>query len=163
MLTDRLTVELGRALRRARVERGLTLRGVEDASRGAFKATSVAGYERGERKITVERFFRLARFYGRDPGALLSRAIEAAQRRSPEVVVDLSRLMVVLPDLEEPERRVIEGYVAELRAEAGASARAIRFDPDHLERLAREAGRAPEELLDRLRPALAPADRPPPR
>src|SRR5574342_63003 len=50
-----LALEIGRALRRTRLALGLTLRDVAALSSGRFKATSVAGYERGERNITLER------------------------------------------------------------------------------------------------------------
>ena len=49
--------EVGRALRRARLARGLTLRQVGERSLGAFKPTAVAGYERGERAISLKRFY----------------------------------------------------------------------------------------------------------
>ena len=51
---------MGRALRRARSGRGLTLRDVGMRSAGKFTPTAVAGYERGERKISLQRFCELA-------------------------------------------------------------------------------------------------------
>jgi transcriptional regulator with XRE-family HTH domain len=60
---ERLAQEIGKALRRARESRGLTLRDLVDVSGGRFKATSVAGYERGERNISVERFISLCEVY----------------------------------------------------------------------------------------------------
>ena len=49
---DELLVETGRALRDARLARGLTLRDVGTRSNGLFKPTAVAGYERAERAIS---------------------------------------------------------------------------------------------------------------
>ncbi|MDQ2964665.1 MAG: helix-turn-helix domain-containing protein, partial [Chloroflexota bacterium] len=54
---------MGRALRRARQTRGLTLRDVGIRSGGIFTPTAVAGYERGERAISLRRFCDLATFY----------------------------------------------------------------------------------------------------
>ena len=45
--------EVGHALRRARLARGLTLRQVGERSLGTFKPTAVAGYERAERTISL--------------------------------------------------------------------------------------------------------------
>src|SRR4029450_4234306 len=68
---DPLALEIGRALRRARRARGLTLRELTRQSAGRFKATSVAGYERGERTISVERFCELCVLYGVAPQVVL--------------------------------------------------------------------------------------------
>jgi transcriptional regulator with XRE-family HTH domain len=76
---DRIGREIGRTLRWARRSRGLSLRAVERVSGGRFKPSSIAGYERGERKITVERFCELARFYGFPPERLLGDVVERAQ------------------------------------------------------------------------------------
>ena len=73
--------EVGRALRRARLARGLTLRQVGERSLGAFKPTAVAGYERAERTISLERFYALCLFYGVAPTQLLAE-VEAVARRS---------------------------------------------------------------------------------
>jgi transcriptional regulator with XRE-family HTH domain len=66
----------GRALRRARHARGLTLRDVGIGSGGTFSPTAVAGYERGERSITLQRFCELATFYGVAPEVLLAEALQ---------------------------------------------------------------------------------------
>lgn len=56
--------ELGRRLRAARNAAGLSLQGVEDASRGEWKAVVVGSYERGDRSTTIGRLIRLCEFYG---------------------------------------------------------------------------------------------------
>jgi len=161
---ERLTMDLGRALRRSRLRRGLTLRQLEEASEGRLKPTSVAGYERGERKITVERFCRLVSFYGDDPGRLLTEVLADASRvESGGALLDLTRLVIVLPDLEEEERRLVSGFVARIRERGEAPTDALRLDRQDLERLAAEAGRTPEELLALLRPALGEERPEPPR
>jgi transcriptional regulator with XRE-family HTH domain len=82
--------EVGHALRRTRLARGLTLRQVGERSLGAFKPTALAGYERAERSISLERFCALCAFYGLAPTQLLAE-IEEALGGSPELTVDLTR------------------------------------------------------------------------
>lgn len=82
----------GRVLRHARKARGLTLRDVGLRSGGTFSPTAVAGYERGERGITLERFCLLADFYGILPDRLLA-----------EIVGDADDVIVDLASLEEPQ------------------------------------------------------------
>jgi transcriptional regulator with XRE-family HTH domain len=77
----------GQALRRARISEGLTLRDVGERSNGAFKPTAVAGYERGERNISLQRFCELALFYGIEPERLLAKALHPVDRG---LVVDLT-------------------------------------------------------------------------
>ncbi len=81
--------DAGRALRRARLARDLTLRQVGERSGGAFKPTAVACYERAERSISLERFCELCEFYGVAPAQLLAEIMEAARR--PSLIVDLTR------------------------------------------------------------------------
>jgi transcriptional regulator with XRE-family HTH domain len=80
-------VEAGRALRDARLANGLTLRQVGERSGGGFKPTAVAGYERAERSISLQRFCDLARFYGVEPGALLAEVL--GELEAPKVIFDL--------------------------------------------------------------------------
>src|SRR5918993_495715 len=81
----------GRALRRARAARRLTLRQVASVTGGEFKATSVAGYERGERTISVERFCQLCAVYLASPPAVLAEIVDAVTGAT-EMVIDLNRL-----------------------------------------------------------------------
>jgi transcriptional regulator with XRE-family HTH domain len=74
-----IAVAVGRALRRARTARGLTLREVGRRSGGGFTPTAVAGYERGERNISLRRFCELAIFYGDEPIHLLAEALHAEE------------------------------------------------------------------------------------
>jgi len=79
--------DAGRVLRRTRTARGLTLRDVGIRSDGRFTATTVAGYERAERKISLERFCELAVFYGVEPERLLAEALHSDDH---ELIVDLT-------------------------------------------------------------------------
>lgn len=78
-------------MRRAREDAGLSLKDVERRTDGRFKPSTIAGYERGERAITVSRFVALAAAYGAHPGAVL----EAAVARSAG---HWDRLVVISPD-----------------------------------------------------------------
>jgi transcriptional regulator with XRE-family HTH domain len=140
--------EIGRALRRARDGRGLTLRQVASLTGGEFKATSVAGYERGERTISVERFCQLCIVYQASPSAVLA-DIVGAVTGTTELVIDLNRLEA----LGEPERERIEGFVKRVldrRREPRAKTMVIR--ESDLEVLASEAGTTREDLAERLQP-----------
>jgi transcriptional regulator with XRE-family HTH domain len=86
-----MALEIGRALRRARLARGMTLKQLSVASAGRFKPTSVAGYERGERSISVVRFCELCRLVGVPPDRLLGEILRAA-RADPDLVIDLTHL-----------------------------------------------------------------------
>ena len=55
---------LGARLRAIRTQQGLSLQGVEELSRGRWKAVVVGSYERGDRSVTVEKLAGLAQFYG---------------------------------------------------------------------------------------------------
>ena len=55
---------LGARLRAIRTQQGLSLHGVEEKSKGRWKAVVVGSYERGDRAVTVQRLAELADFYG---------------------------------------------------------------------------------------------------
>lgn len=88
---------LGARLRSVRVQQGLSLAQVEDASDGRWKAVVVGAYERGDRSVTIGRLADLARFYRvplvhllpDGPGVLDDPAVHD----TPDgVVLDLTRL-----------------------------------------------------------------------
>ena len=55
---------LGERLRNIRVQKGMSLQDVQQASKGKWKAAVVGAYERGDRNVTVARLSELANFYG---------------------------------------------------------------------------------------------------
>jgi len=63
MITD-YGKRLGARLREVRAGQNLTLRGVEELSRGRFTAANLGAYERGDRAISVQGLAELAQFYG---------------------------------------------------------------------------------------------------
>ena len=89
---------IGHSLRDARLARGFTLKQVGEQSGGDFKPSAVAGYERAERTISLERFCELCGFYGMEPALLLAEIVETVGGRRPEVIVDLSRLEGLVPE-----------------------------------------------------------------
>ncbi|HET7483707.1 MAG TPA: transcriptional regulator [Actinomycetota bacterium] len=55
---------LGERLRNIRIQKGMSLQDVQQASKGKWKAAVVGAYERGDRNVTVARLSELAGFYG---------------------------------------------------------------------------------------------------
>lgn len=84
---DAFDRHLGTVLRRVRTDRGLSLSRVAKLSQGDFTATTVAGYERGERSISSRRLVALARVYRTSPDRLLAEATRRASDRSSTVLI----------------------------------------------------------------------------
>src|ERR1700709_1046861 len=109
---------LGGRLRAIRTQQGLSLHGVEEKSRGRWKAVVVGSYERGDRAVTVQRLAELAQFYG-VPGAELlpgpSPPTTSARDVSPRIVIDLERLSAVPNDRSGPLVR----YAATIQSQRG--------------------------------------------
>lgn len=138
--------EVGTALRRARRARGLTLRAVSTLSDGRYKPTSIAGYERGERSISLERFCDLCRLYDADPSTLLTEILEIAGG-APEPGLDLERLEA----LGSSEAALVAGFVREIRTlRRGRPSDAIVLRAGDVEVLATAAGKRPEDLIEIL-------------
>ena len=141
-----LSRDIGRALRNVRIARGLTLRSASRLSEGRFKPSSIAGYERGERAITVQRFCDLARVYEVDPARLLAGILSEARGES-KVEVDLTALR----RLDLPEAETVRDFADRVRSVRGASgAEVVTLRDADLEVIARASGRERDELLDLL-------------
>lgn len=87
-------------MRQVRTGRSLSLRQVTVRSGGRFKPSSVASYERGERQISLERFFSLAEVYDVAPERIvaaiayrLERQKEGDRPAAKEPVVDIRDLV----------------------------------------------------------------------
>src|ERR1700722_3989375 len=107
---------LGARLRAIRTQQGLSLHGVEEKSRGRWKAVVVGSYERGDRSVTVQKLAELAEFYGVPVSELLpGDSTPAPLAPSPKLVIDLE-LMAQLPkDTAGPLAR----YVAAIQSQRG--------------------------------------------
>jgi transcriptional regulator with XRE-family HTH domain len=150
-----IALEVGRALRRARAARGLTLRDLAPLSGGRFKATSVAGYERGERSISLERFCGLCDLYGVTPEGLLAKILRAVEGRA-ESLIDLTALEA----LGTSEAALISGFIDRIRSLRGTpEGNTVALRVDDLQVLATAAGKRPDELLEILAPAKPPGGR----
>jgi hypothetical protein len=79
---------LGSVLRLVRESRVLSLRQVTVRSRGAFKPSSIASYERAERRLTVDRLFALAELYRVPPEQIIA---EVSRRLREEADLDSER------------------------------------------------------------------------
>ena len=140
--------EVGRALRRARLQRGMTLNDLADASADRFRPTSVAGYERGERKITLVRFCELCRLLDVRPERVLGEILRSVEgRAAPEI--DLSSIEGARTE----ESDLISGFVRQVLAQRGErGTERITIRAGDVEVLASAAGRRPDELMDVQRP-----------
>jgi len=99
-------VVVGERLRDARRRLGWSLADVEEASGGAFRASAVGAYERGERAVSAIRLAGLARLYGVSAAVLLDDLPDG------DAVIDLTVL-----ESEEPARAaVVDRAVAVIRA-----------------------------------------------
>ncbi len=144
-----LSREIGRALRHVRRARGMTLRSASRFSRGRFKPSSIAGYERGERAITVQRFCDLAEVYGVEPARLLDGILTDA-KGEPRIELDLT----ALDRLELPEAAALRTFAEQVKAVRGADGNDVLvLRHADLEVIARASGRDSTELLDLLSPA----------
>lgn len=107
---------VGERLRAIRLQKGLSLHDVEQASTKEFKASVLGAYERGERSISVPRLQRLAIFYGVPVDQLLPRISDGEIVLDGPVVaapsgqgmrIDLQRLR----EIHAPEGEVITRYL----------------------------------------------------
>jgi hypothetical protein len=126
------------------------LREVGARSAGTFKPTSVAGYERGERAISLQRFCELSEFYGAQPDRLLAEVLRR-HRGEADVVVDLP----ALERLEGREAKTVAAFVEEVRALRGDTASDVRLRIGDLQVLSTGLGRREVDLLGSIRSSLA--------
>jgi transcriptional regulator with XRE-family HTH domain len=148
-MTD-LATALGIVLREARRSRRLTLRDVQEASGGGFRVSTLAGYERAERMLTLERFCELAALYGLAPEELLTRVLDERSRGSRRsVVIDLFRLEQVQGEPGE----ILARFVHDVRTRRGdLRSNVISLRTGDLEALALGSGHRPADFLRDLGP-----------
>ena len=115
-MTATYAQRVGERLRAIRLQKGLSLHDVEEASSKEFKASVLGAYERGERSISVPRLQRLAIFYGVPVDQLLPRLGEG------EIILDQSPIATVtgegvridlmrLKETAAPETEVLSRYL----------------------------------------------------
>jgi transcriptional regulator with XRE-family HTH domain len=107
---------VGQVLRKARLDRGLTLDDVWLRSAGRFKPSSVGGYERGERSISLDRFCLLAAFYAIPADRMLAQVLEQVNPEGREqLVIDLNELS----QLQSSDAGWVSEYIKDVLTERG--------------------------------------------
>ncbi len=139
---------LGTRLRSIRQQQGLSLHGVEEKSRGRWKAVVVGSYERGDRAVTVQRLAELADFYSVPVSELLPDGAPAATVEAPpRLVLDLERLGLVPAEKAGPLAR----YAAAIQAQRGDyNGRILSIRQDDLRTLGVIYDEPPSQLTEQL-------------
>src|SRR5437868_6865219 len=140
---------LGQRLRAIRMQQGLSLHGVEEKSKGRWKAVVVGSYERGDRAVTVQRLAELADFYSVPIGELLPDATQtaAATEPPPRLVLDLEKLQVIPADQSAPLAR----YTATIQSQRGDyNGRVLSIRQEDLLSLAVIYDETPSQLTEQL-------------
>ncbi len=122
----------------------MTLRDVGTRSNGLFKPTAVAGYERAERGISLERFCELAELYGMGPSVSSCRSC-GAWPEGPDPSIDRAKV----PELPVEEADVVGDFIQKVRDLRGDSDdEVITVRIQDLEVLATVSGHQLGEFLD---------------
>src|SRR5918992_4173578 len=141
---------LGERLRNIRVQKGMSLQDVQEASSGKWKAAVVGAYERGDRNVTIARFAELAEFYGVPISELLPEEDEsagAAQSGPTRVMLDLEQL----DRLPEQQRAPLTRFATAIQVQRGDfNGRVLTIRQDDLMALAILYHTNSEELSRRL-------------
>jgi transcriptional regulator with XRE-family HTH domain len=141
---------LGSRLRAIRTQQGLSLHGVEEKSRGRWKAVVVGSYERGDRAVTVQRLHELADFYGVPVSELLPEGevgSPAAGEPPARLIIDLERLTAVPA----PQAAPLARYAATIQSQRGDyNGRVLSIRQEDLRSLAVIYDASPSVLTERL-------------
>jgi transcriptional regulator with XRE-family HTH domain len=140
---------LGARLRAIRTQQGLSLHGVEEKSRGRWKAVVVGSYERGDRAVTVQRLSELADFYGVPVSELLPEgsALVPSAEPVPRLVIDLEQLSSVPAQQSAPLAR----YAATIQSQRGDyNGRVLSIRQEDLRSLAVIYDASPSQLTEQL-------------
>jgi transcriptional regulator with XRE-family HTH domain len=140
---------LGARLRAIRTQQGLSLHGVEEKSRGRWKAVVIGSYERGDRAVTVQRLAELAEFYGVPIHELLPEGVAPGSpvEASPKIIIDLEQLSHVPTEQSAPLAR----YAATIQSQRGDyNGRVLSIRHEDLRSLAVIYDASPGALTDQL-------------
>jgi len=140
---------LGSRLRAIRTQQGLSLHGVEEKSRGRWKAVVVGSYERGDRAVTVQRLAELAEFYGVPIHELLPQGVSPGTpvESAAKLVIDLEQLSHVPVEQSAPLAR----YAATIQSQRGDyNGRVLSIRHEDLRSLAVIYDASPGQLTEQL-------------
>ena len=139
---------LGTRLRSIRQQQGLSLHGVEQKSKGRWKAVVVGSYERGDRAVTVQRLAELAAFYGVPVAELLPGGSPGgAVEPPPKLVIDLEALQHAPTDKAGPLLR----YAAAIQSQRGDyNGKVLSIRQEDLRTLAVIYDKSPSILTEEL-------------
>jgi transcriptional regulator with XRE-family HTH domain len=159
---DEYASEVGARLRRTRNQQGLTLQDVDERSGGRFKAAIVGAYERGDRKLSIDRLIALAGFYAVPITELLPSTL-VPEPRPPidgpvgRTVLDVRRVRELSPDVS----GLLQRYVSRIQQQRGEFSATMALRADDLLALATMYDTTVPELVrrwTRLGIAVSPAD-----
>jgi hypothetical protein len=140
---------LGAAIRRARLERDMTLGEVAARTEGALRPSSIGSHERAERALSVHQLVVIARALGEAPEALLAEALTVTEPARGPVTVDLN----LLPD-DDVGRRVA-AFAHAVRSRRGDYlSRIITFRAGDVAAIASSAGVSAASVLRSVTPAI---------
>lgn len=153
-MNSEYAARVGERLRGIRLQKGLSLHDVEEASQKEFKASVLGAYERGERSISVPRLQRLALFYG----VPVDRLLPDQDGQGPVAdtgTIDLTGSLRIdltkLPELEAPEGPVLGRYVNMIQMARGDfNGRILTMRADDVRTLAAVFSTSPEGFTARL-------------
>jgi transcriptional regulator with XRE-family HTH domain len=141
---------VGERLRRIRIQKGMSLQDVQQASEGRWKAAVVGAYERGDRNVTIARLSELAGFYAVPMSEILpddgmgTRTTGDTRRR---VVLNLESLERV----PEPDRDPLSRFTTAIQMQRGDyNGRVLTIREDDLMALALLYQTTADELSRRL-------------
>lgn len=115
-MSDDYERQVGARLRAVRQQRGMTLRDVEEASDGRWKAVVVGSYERADRSVSLPRLHELAAFYGIDVNDLLPGGRTEQVDPAAPLVLDLTAVRAASAD---SSLWPLVRFVADVRARRG--------------------------------------------
>ena len=144
---------VGERLRSIRLQKGLSLHDVEEASTKEFKASVLGAYERGERSISVPRLQRLAQFYAVPVDRLLPQpeseviTLEPTRDGDRGIRIDLTKL----DSVQAPEASVLGRYVNMIQMARGDfNGKILTVRADDVRALAAVLDTTPDVLSTRL-------------
>lgn len=144
---------VGERLRSIRLQKGLSLHDVEEASAKEFKASVLGAYERGERSISVPRLQRLAQFYGVPVDRLLPQQDMTINLDAPREKNDLGVCidLTALRSSNAPEAPVLGRYANMIQMARGDfNGKILTVRADDVRTLAAVFETTPEGLASRL-------------